>query len=46
MWHTVNNEKCQKIQLGDEVTFTNRENTNHTVTVRVVGMTVLSDSVL
>ena len=31
-------EKRQKIQLGDEVTFTNRENTSQTVTVRVVGL--------
>lgn len=31
-------EKRQKIQLGDEVTFTNRENTDQTVTVRVVGL--------
>jgi hypothetical protein len=34
----VNNEKRQKIQLGEEVTFTNRENTSQTVTVRVVGL--------
>ena len=31
-------EKRQKIQLGDEVAFTNRENTDQTVTVRVVGL--------
>ena len=31
-------EKRQKIQLGDEVTFTNRENISQTVTVRVVGL--------
>ena len=42
MWHTVSNEKCQKIQLGDEVAFTNRESISQIVTVRVVGMTVLS----
>ena len=35
--------KSAKNQLGGEVTFMNRENTNHTVTVRVVGMIVLSD---
>jgi len=38
--------KSAKNQLGDEVAFTNRENTSQTVTVRVAGMTVLSDSVL
>ena len=31
-------EKRQKIQLGDEIIFTNRENTDQTVTVRVVGL--------
>ena len=31
-------EKRQKIQLGDEVTFTNRENTSQTVAVKVVGL--------
>ena len=38
--------KSAKNQLGGEVTFTNRGNTNQTVIVRVVGMIVLSDSVL
>ena len=34
----MNSEKRQKIQLGDEVAFTNRENTSKAVTVRVVGL--------
>lgn len=31
-------EKRQKIQLGDEITFTNRENIEQTITVRVIGL--------
>lgn len=31
-------EKRQLIQIGDELIFTNRENTEQTVTVRVVGL--------
>ena len=38
MRHTMNNEKRQKNQLGEEVTFTNRENTSQTVAVKVVGL--------
>ena len=38
---TVNNEKRQKNQLGEEVTFTNRENTSQTVAVKVVGFIAL-----
>lgn len=31
-------EKCQKIQLGDEIVFTNRDNPSQTNTVKVVGL--------
>jgi len=31
-------EKRQKINIGDELVFTNRESTDQTVTVRVVGL--------
>lgn len=31
-------EKRQRIQIGDQVTFTNRDNPSQTVTVKVVGL--------
>lgn len=31
-------EKRRRIQLGDQVVFTNRNNTSQTVTVRVIGL--------
>lgn len=31
-------EKRQKIQIGDQITFTNRDNSSQTATVRVIGL--------
>ena len=31
-------EKRQKIQIGDQITFTNRDNSSQTATVKVIGL--------